>query len=563
LTTNESKCVVMFRIFKKEVIKTLKKVDPDGKYIKESEYADLASTVAFKIAKEENKNAEEVAENVISHLSIESDYIGAIEAVRGYINFFVSSEYLEDTISVILDTDENYGSLRIGGEVLIEHTSANPDGPLHIGHIRNAIIGDTLARIFRKAGMNVRTQYYVNDMGKQIATAVLGVKKFGLDQNKKKDHAVAEAYIKINKEIEKNPEIEKEMEELMVKYENLDEKVVEEFKSLVNFVLDGVKQTLEELKVKHDEFVWESDFIKNNYVNRLFRLLEEKKLIEKEEAWYIPAKKLNLEKDVVLRRKNKTTLYLTRDLAYHLWKNENYERFINVLGSDHKLEGKELCVILETLGFKKPEIIFFEFVSLPEGSMSTRKGVYISADEVIEKTYKEAYKLLKERDFSENEKKKIAKEVAISSLRYDFIKVSPEKPMTFDLAQALDFEKQTASYIQYSYARACSILRKAVKLGMPDLEFSGELCTKTERKLVVELSKFSYLIERVINELKPNLFAEYLIGVASLFNDFYKDHPVLKAPSEYRMHRLAIVDSTRIVLRNGMELLGITPLEKM
>ncbi len=553
----------MFRRFIKDVKKTLKKYDPDGKYIRESEHADLASTIAFKIAKEEKRNAEEIAEEIVCNLSIKSDYIGSVESINGYINFFVSSEFLEDTVNLILDTDENYGSLGLKGEILIEHTSANPDGPLHVGHIRNAIIGDVLARIFRKAGFKVVTHYYVNDMGRQIATALLGVKKFGINKSKKGDHAIAEAYVKINEEIESNPQIEKEIEDLMIKYEKMDENTASEFRNLVNLALSGIKQTLKELKIEHDEFIWESDFIKNGYVDKVFKLLEERGLIEKKDAWYIPAEKINLDRDIILRRKNGTTLYLTRDLAYHLWKNEHYKRFINVFGADHKLEGKELCKILDTLGLRKPEIVFFEFVTLPEGSMSTRKGIYISADNVIKEMYKEAYNLLKDRDISENEKKKIAKEVAISCLRYDFIKVSPEKPMTFNLTQALDFEKQTASYIQYSYARACSILRKAVEMGMPELEFNGELCTKKERKLVVELSKFSYLIEKVVNDLKPNIFAEYLINVAALFNDFYRDHPVLKASSEYRMHRLAIVDSTRIVLRNGMELLGITPLEKM
>ncbi len=135
--------------------------------------------------------------------------------------------------------------------------------------------------------------------------------------------------------------------------------------------------------------------------------------------------------------------------------------------------------------------------------------------------------------------------------------------MTFDWSKALDFERQTASYIQYSHARACSILRKAVEDGMPELEFKGELCTAGERRLVMLLSKMPYMVKRVVKELRPNVFAEYLLSVAGAFNDFYRDHPVLKADSEIRMHRLAIVDATRVVLRNGLELLGIEPLERM
>ncbi|HIP25802.1 MAG TPA: arginine--tRNA ligase [Archaeoglobus profundus] len=553
----------MFLRFKNEVLKMLKKYNVDERFIRESEHADLACTIAFKLAKEQKRNPQEIAEEIVAEVE-PREYVGSIEVVNGYINFFVSDEFLEDTIEIILDQDYEYGGLKLKGEVLIEHTSANPDGPLHVGHIRNAIIGDTLARMFKKAGFKVKTQYYVNDMGRQIAIAVLGYKKFGIDRSKKPDHAVVEAYIKMNKLLEENPELEKEVEELMIKYERGDEETVKLFKEVVEKALKGIVETLKKLNIDHDEFVWESEFIRNGYVDKILKMLDEKGLIKKDGAWIIDLKDLGYEKEVVIKRENGTTLYITRDLAYHLWKNENFKRFINVFGADHKLVGRQLQDILKLLGLKPPEIVFFEFVSLPEGSMSTRKGKFISADEVISKVYEEARKIVEKReDLSEEEKEEIAKAVAIGALRFDFVKVAPEKPMTFDWKKALDFEKQTASYIQYSHARCCSILRKAVESGMPDLDFQPELCTDKERKLVVMLSKFPYILQQVINELKPSIFADYLLSVANLFNEFYRDHPVLKADSEYRMHRLAIVDATRIVLRNGLELLGIEPLERM
>ncbi len=550
----------MFLKFRREVLRSL---GVEERFVKESDHADLACTIAFKIAKEQGRNPQEVAEEIASKLE-PRDYIGKIEVVNGYINFFVSEEFLEDTVNVILDEDYDYGSPKLKGEVLIEHTSANPDGPLHIGHIRNSIIGDTLARIMSKAGLTVRTQYYVNDMGRQIAIAVLGYRRFGIDRSKKPDHAVVEAYIKMNEELERNPKLEEEVEGLMIKYEKGDEETVRLFREVVELALDGIRETLSRLNVHHDEFIWESEFVRNGYVDRVLKMLEDKGLLKKEGAWIVDLSDLGYEKPVVVRRENGTTLYVTRDLAYHLWKNENFERFVNVLGADHKLVGRQLQDILKLLGLKPPEIVFFEFVSLPEGSMSTRKGKFISADELIEKVYEEARKIVESRnELSDDEKDYVAKAVAVGALRFDFVKIAPEKRMVFDWRKALDFERQTAAYIQYSHARCCSILRKAVESGMPDLDFKAELCTEKERDLVVLLSKFSYVVMKVVKELKPNVFAEYLLKVANAFNDFYRDHPVLKAESEFRMHRLAIVDATRIVLRNGLELLGIEPLERM
>ena len=261
----------MFLKFREDVVEALGNYG-DERFIRESEYADLASTIAFKVAKEKGKSPSEIAEEIISKMEIKSDYIGSVQSVNGYINFFASYEFLEDTIEVILDTDNDYGSLKLKGEVLVEHTSANPDGPLHIGHIRNSIIGDTLARILKKAGLKVKTQYYVNDMGRQIAITVLGFERFGLS-DKKPDHAVAEVYVSMNKLIEEKKNLDDEVEKLMLLYEEGDDETARKFRYVVEKALEGIKQTLERLNIVHDEFVWESEFIRNGYVDKILKML--------------------------------------------------------------------------------------------------------------------------------------------------------------------------------------------------------------------------------------------------------------------------------------------------
>ncbi len=413
-----------------------------------------------------------------------------------------------------------------------------------------------MARIFRRAGFDVTTQYYINDMGRQMAITVLGVEKFGL-KDKKPDHAIAEAYISANRLLESNPELEKEVEEFMLKYENLDKETERKFKEAIEKAMAGIKATMERINVYHDEFIWESDFIKNGYVDKVLRTLESKGLIKKNGAWIIELE--GFDKEVVIRRENGTSLYVTRDLAYHLWKSEKFDRMINVWGADHKLYGAQLLKLLDILGIKKPEIVFFEFVSLPEGRMSTRRGKFISADELIEKVKEEAKKIITNRDFSEQEIEKVSEAVAIGAIRFDFLKVAPEKPMVFDMKKALDFERQTASYIQYTYSRACSILRKCDE----EAEFSPELCEKTERDLVIMISKMPYYVYKVVNEVRPNIFAEYMLDLASKFNEFYRDYPVLKAEGEIQRNRIAIVAAVSKVLRIGLELMGIQAIERM
>jgi len=268
------------------------------------------------------------------------------------------------------------------------------------------------------------------------------------------------------------------------------------------------------------------------------------------------------EKKLVLKRSDGTSLYTTRDLAYHKWKAERSDRMIDVLGADHKLISGQLKAALRLMGVREPEIVIFEFVSLPTGSMSTRKGKFISTDELLDEVEAQAYKEVTARRPEEAEefRRAVAKDVALGAVRYDVVKVSPDKATVFDWKAALDFEKLSAPFIQYSHARACSILDKAGDFGEFD---PGLLAGPEEVDLIKKISQFDLAVELAGRELKPHLLATYARELAETFNQFYRSSPVLEAEPGVREARLALVKAARNCLRATLETLGIPALESM
>ncbi|MFA7198206.1 MAG: arginine--tRNA ligase [Methanoculleus sp.] len=529
---------------------------------KGGDHADLASTVAFKLAKQQKRPPQKIAADLAGELSANPD-LGDIqvEAAGPYINFRFGPSLLAEAVREALEPD--YGALKSrSGRVVLEHTSANPNGPLHVGHIRNTVIGDTLARAFRKAGHALEVQYYLNDMGRQIAIVSWGFDHLGLarEEGEKEDHYVARVYIAANQELQKNPDITKEIDHLMQQVEQGDAETVKKFRAAVSLCAEGIRATLAALNAHHDRFVWESDFIRIGDVDRIVERVRRLPQAHEDETLWVDLTEQGFEKKYILRRSDGTSVYSTRDLAYHTWKGRNYDRLIDVLGADHKLIGAQLSATLTLLGEKPPEIVFFEFVSLPEGSMSTRAGKFVSADALIEEVAAKAYEEVTTRrpELPLEERCSIAKSVAIAAIRYDIVKVSPEKSTVFNWKEALDFERQSGPYIQYAHARACSILDKA-----GEFERAYTLETDHEVALARHLARFPVVIEQTVQELRPHLLAAYARELADLFNAFYHYDPVLKSEGETRNSRLALVDAVRNTLQESLATLGIDALRSM
>ncbi|MGE5832684.1 MAG: arginine--tRNA ligase [Methanomicrobiales archaeon] len=524
-------------------------------------HADLASTIAFSLAKAERRSPAAIAGELAKRLSLRPDLAGIrIEAKGPYLNFIFGAEYLSDSIREAVKP--GYGTLPgREGRVVIEHTSANPNGPLHVGHIRNTIIGDCLARAFRKAGHRIETHYYVNDMGRQIAIVVWAVDRYGPgDPGEKGDDRIARAYIQANRDLEGSPGSAPEIDGLMQKVEAGDPEVMRKFRSAVTICLDGIKKTLSDLGVSHDRFIWESDFVRNGDVERVLGRIKRLAEYREDETVWLDLTAAGFEKPYILRRSDGTTVYAARDIAYHIWKARNFGRIIDVLGADHKLIGAQLVTTLGLLGETPPTIVHFEFVSLPEGSMSTRQGKFVSADALLAEVAARALDEVSSRrtELPESARRAIARSVAIAAIRYDMVKISPEKAMVFDWKEALDFERQSGPYIQYAHARACSILERAGAFS-PAFEYRDPM----EIALVKAIARFPAVVEQVTLELRPHLLASYVHELANLWNTFYQHVPVLKSEGVTRESRLTLVTATANTLSEALLTLGIDALDTM
>lgn len=526
------------------------------------EHADLASTVAFALAKKRRAPPAAIAADLVSGLAAALAPHGITVAATGpYLNFRFGPEYFGGVIRAALAPGYGASSPQ-GTRVVLEHTSANPNGPLHVGHIRNSIIGDTLARAFRKGGYTTEVHYYVNDMGRQIAIVVWGMEHLGIEpeDGEKPDHYIARVYVEANRRIEADPAITVEVDGLMQKVEALDPATVRAFRGVVGRCLDGFRATLADLGTPHDRFVWESDFLRNGDMERVLAKLARLPVAHQDEVFYLDLSAAGIENRYVLRRSDGTSVYAARDLAYHLWKGRNFNRVIDVLGADHKLIGAQLQATLRLIGELPPEIVHFEFVSLPEGSMSTRAGTFIAADDLVAETRRRAFDEVTVRrpELPEEERRAIAQSVALAAIRYDIIRISPEKSTVFDWTNALDFERQSGPYIQYAHARACSILEKA---GEYTETFAAE--SSYEQALVRQIAKFPSVVAQAVDELRPHLVATYARELADLFNTFYHFEPVLRAEGATRDARLTLVRAAQNTLKEALETLGIDALRSM
>ena len=546
--------------------------------------ATLASSVAFRLAGEAGAPPPQVAAELADAIdAADYDYIAAVRGQGPYLNFFVDDAYLADTLDGASSPD--WGRLPDREtSVVVEHTSANPTGPVHVGRARNPIIGDAVANALEYAGYDVDRHYYVNDAGRQMAVFTWAYERFEESdlpdpERPRAEYELVRYYRKGNRFLETaDPEAveaaEAEIDAILQGLEAGDEATYERVSEVVDTVLGGMKQCLARLPAEFDEFVKETRFMRDGSTDDLVaRLKELDCAVYEEDAWQLDLP--GFEKNLVFLRSDGTSLYTTRDLAHHEWKFANYDRAVTVLGEDHKLQADQLRSTLDLLGNDATQLdnVIYSYVDLPEGGMSTREGTGIDLDDLLDEAVDRARGEVESRlegrqrddDLDEADVERIAEQVGVGAVRYDIVAKQPTKGITFEWDRALDFEAQSAPYVQYVHARCCGILGEAgLAVDAPAVEADADaLETDAARDLLLTIARFEGAVDEAARTLEPHRVATYAREFAETFNTFYRECPVLDAEGDVREARLALVAASRHTVANALDVLGVAAPESM
>jgi arginyl-tRNA synthetase len=547
--------------------------------VKTSQMADVSCIIAFKLARKRRKSPASIAQEIAAAITPRG-LIGGVTATDGYINFSLDyGKFTKHVLGNIAVAEGTYGKPLVSpeGKIVLEHTSVNPSGPIHIGRLRNSIIGDSLRRILSFVGYDVETRYFVNDIGKQMAIIALGFKE-GIkpDENLaeryarfkgKEDFQVFFEYVAANKVFESDAGFKERVQTLIRTAELGNQDALKAITSVAKRCLEGQKSVYSRLGITFDAFDFESSLIENRKAFDVVSRLEKEKLWKTTDVGSgLDLSGYGIEKGggiTVLKRLDGTSVYLARDLAYHLEKKGYGDRLINVLGEDHKVQALELATILkEFLNFKKPlDVVHYSFVSFEGSRLSTRRGEIASVDELVEEALEKAKAEVDKRGIAGIE---TAAMIGIGAIKYHLVKTTPSKPITFRWEDALSFEGEAAPYIQYVHARSCRILEKAgIDVQEIDVDGIDTSLEVMEQQLVKELSLFPDAVEEAARSLKPHIIANYVYSLSATYNKFYLNCPVLTETDSVRNRRLLMVYAVAQVVKTGLDLLGIEAPQRM
>lgn len=510
------------------------------------------------------------------------DVVTDFNVIKGFLNLVISGKcWIDELKSVTCSQEPENADKPL---VMIEFSSPNTNKPLHLGHVRNNLLGEALSRIVKACGNTVVKTNIVNDRGIHICKSMLAWQKWGNGETpessgKKGDHLIGDYYVlfdKKNKEQEKDlPEGEetplmKEAREMLVKWEQGDKEVRGLWEMMNNWVYAGFDETYETLGVSFDKIYYESQ----TYLvgkDLVLKGLDEGLFYRRDDgSVWADLTKDGLDEKLLLRSDG-TSVYMTQDIGTANLRFKDYpiDKMIYVVGNEQNYHFQVLSILLDRLGFKwGKDLVHFSYgmVELPNGKMKSREGTVVDADDLVATMVEDAYNVSKElsknADIPEAEAREIARKVGLGALKYFILKVDARKNMLFNPAESIDFNGNTGPFIQYTYARIQSILRKS---GVETLSLEGAAeVNEKEIALIQKLKAYRPTVLQAGKEYNPSLIANYCYELTKEFNQFYHDYSILNADTDsQRQFRLYLAKSVADVIRNGMYLLGIEMPERM
>lgn len=550
--------------------------------------------VCFPIAKISRKNPEQTGREIGAWLQEHCRSICRFNVIKGFLNLKLSSAYWSERLHAIAD-DPLYGRGKPTGKTfMIEFSSPNTNKPLHLGHIRNNLLGWSVSRLMEANGNKVIKVNIVNDRGIHICKSMLAWQKWGGGQTpqstgQKGDHLVGDYYVLFDKEYkrqiaglmetqslsreeaEKQAPVIREAQRMLLAWEQGDASVRKLWETMNAWVYEGFDQTYRRLGVSFDKIYYESQtyLLGKKYVQQgldagvFYRRADG--------SVWCDLRQEGLDEKLLLRSDG-TSVYMTQDIgtAQQRYEESRFDRMIYVVGNEQNYHFQVLKLILAKLGFAWSDHIYhlsYGMVELPEGKMKSREGTVVDADDLMDDMVATARETSMESgkldDMDPDEQEKLFQTLGLGALKYFILKVDPQKTMLFDPKESIDFNGNTGPFIQYTHARICSILRKARQAGCVPALWGKGLLDKEER-IVKLMSAYPDLIVQAGKEISPALIANFAFDLAKEFNQYYHEVSVLKEENEHlRDQRLVLIEQVAKLLRSSMDILGIELPERM
>ncbi len=543
--------------------------------------------VVFPLLKASRKSPDATANEIGEYLVAHNPEIEGFNVIKGFLNISLRPSFWAARFGEIADDPDFGRGAPTGRTVMVEYSSPNTNKPLHLGHIRNNLLGWSVAEILRECGNDVLKANLVNDRGIHICKSMLAWQLFGNGETPessgmKGDHLVGKYYVRFNDELKKDESLLEQAQEMLRKWEAHDPEIYALWERMNGWVYDGFEATYQRLGVDFDRMYYESQtyllgkaLVEDGLAKGVFYRRDDGSV------WCdLTADGLD---EKLLLRSDGTSVYMTQDLgtAYRRFEDEQLDGLIYVVGNEQNYHFQVLKLLLARLGYTSwSDAIYhlsYGMVELPEGKMKSREGTVVDADDLVEgmvETAREMSQELGKLDgLSADESAAIAETVGLGALKYFILKVDPRKTMLFDPRESIDFNGNTGPFIQYTHARICSVLRKGrnadgggndhsdtdyAKVGAPESYLPEEL------EIIKLLSDYPAVVQAAGQSYSPALVASYAYDLAKLYNSYYHDHSILREEdSAVRAFRLRLSEQVAGVIKKAMRLLGITVPERM